>query len=81
MLGESGRLLLWELLHWHEHVFPVPGEPVTGRTTSVQLEILTSDARTVWCGPRRLAPAGLRMEQTCVQKMLLGGDIEPSDSP
>ena len=43
-LGEAGRLLLRELLHRYEHVFPAPGEPVTGRTTSVQHEILTSDA-------------------------------------
>ena len=79
-LGEAGRLLLRELLHLYEHVFPALGEPVTGRTTSVQHEILTSDARPVRCGPRRLAPAGLRTEQTCVQEMLLGGQIEPSDS-
>ena len=49
---------------------------MTGRTTSVQHELLTSDAR-----PRRLAPAGLRTEQTCVQEMLHVGQIEPSDSP
>ena len=54
---------------------------MTGRTTSVQHEILTPDARPVHCGPRRLAPAGLRTEQKCVQDMLLGGQIEPSDSP
>ena len=54
---------------------------MTGRTTSVQHEILTLDARPVRCGPRRLAPAGLRTEQQCVQEMLLGGQIEPSDSP
>ena len=54
---------------------------MTGQTTSVQHEILTSDARPVRCGPRRLAPAGLRTEQTCVQEMLHGGQIEPSDSP
>ena len=80
-LGEAGRLLLRELLHRYEHVFPAPGEPVTGRTTSVQHEILTSDARPVRCGPRRLAPAGLRTEQTCVKEMFLGCQIEPSDSP
>ena len=80
-LGESGRQLLRELLYRYKHVFPAPGEPVTGRTTSVQHEILTSDARPVRCGPRRLAPAGLRTEQTCVQEMLLGGQIEPSDIP
>ena len=54
---------------------------MTGRTTSGQHEILTPDARPVRCGPRRLAPAGLRTEQKCVQDMLLGGQIEPSDSP
>ena len=80
-LGESGRRLLCELLHRYKHIFPAPGEPVTGRTTSVQHEILTSDARPVRCGPRRLAPAGLQTEQTCVQEMLLGGQIELSDSP
>ena len=46
-LGEAGRRLLHELLHRYKHVFPAPGEPVTGRTTSVQHEILTSDARPV----------------------------------
>ena len=80
-LGEAGRRLLRDLLHRYKHVFPAPGEPVTGRTTSVQHEILTSDAWPVRCGPRRLAPAGLRTEQTCVKEMLLGGQIKPSDSP
>ena len=61
--------------------FPAPGEPVTGRTTRVQHDIITTDARPVRCGPRRLAPAGLRKEQTCVKEMLDGGQIEPSDSP
>ena len=51
-LGEAGRRLLRELLHLHRHVFPALGEPVTGCTTSVQHEILTSDARPVRCGPR-----------------------------
>ena len=80
-LGDTGRQSLRELLHRYEHVFPAPGEPVTGRTKSVQHEIVTKDARPVRCGPRRLAPAGLRKEQDCVQEMLTGGQIEPSDSP
>ena len=80
-LGESGHQLLRELLHKYEHVFPAPGEPVTGRTKSVQHEIETNEARPVRCGPRRLAPAGLRREQDCVKEMLSGGQIEPSDSP
>ena len=55
--------------------------PVTGRTTTVQHAIETNDARPVRCGPRRLAPAGLRTEQTCNKEMLEGGQIEPSDNP
>ena len=55
-LGEGGRRLLRDLLHRYKHVFPAPGEPVTGRTTSVQHEIQMSDARPVRCGPRRLVP-------------------------
>ena len=76
-LGETGRRLLRDLLHRYEHVFPAPGEPVTGRTTSVQHEIITSDARPICCGPRRLAPAGLRTEQECVRDMLLGVRSNP----
>ena len=80
-LGDAGRQQLRDLLFHYRHVFPAPGEPVTGRTTSVQHGIVMTDARPVRCGPRRLAPAGLRKEQSCVQEMLHGGQIEPSDSP
>ena len=80
-LGDTGRQSLRDLLHKYEHVFPAPGEPVTGRSKSVQHEIEINDARPVRCGPRRLAPAGLRREQDCVREMLSGGQIEPSDSP
>ena len=80
-LGETGRRLLRDLLHRYEHVFPAPGEPVTGRTKSVQHEIITKDTRLIHCGPHRLAPAGLRTEQEFVKDMLTGGQIEPSDSP
>ena len=62
-------------------MFPAPGEPVTGCTTTVQHEIETNDARPVRRGPRRLAPAGLRTVQTCIKEMLEGGQIEPSDIP
>ena len=57
------------------------GEPVTGCTMAVQHDIETSDARPIRCGPRWLAPASLRTEQTCIKEMLEGGQIEPSDSP
>ena len=56
-LGDAGRQLLRDLLLHYRHVFPALGEPVTGRTTSVQHEIITSDSRPVRCGPRLLAPA------------------------
>ena len=80
-LGDTGRQSLRDLLHRYEHVFPAPGEPVTGRSKSVQHDIVTKYGRPVRCGPRRLAPAGLRKEQECVKDMLTGGQIEPSDSP
>ena len=80
-LGEPGRQLLRDLLLRYRHVFPAPGEPVTGRTSTVQHDIVTTDAQPVRCGPKRLAQAGLRKEQTCVREMLEGGQIEPSDSP
>ena len=54
---------------------------MTGRTTTVQHDIENNDTWPVQCGPRRLAPAGLRTEQICIKEMLEGGQIEPSDSP
>ena len=80
-MAETGRRLLRDLLHRYELVFPGLGEPITGRTKSTKHEIITKDARPIRCGPRRLAPAGLRTEQECVKDMLIGGQIEPSDSP
>ena len=62
-LRDTSRQLLRELLHRYEHVFPALGEPVTGRLKSVQHEIETKEGRPVRCGPRRLAPAGLRRER------------------
>ena len=80
-LGREGRMTLRNILYQYAHVFPAPEEPVTGRTTTVQHEIETNDARPVRCGPRRLTPADLRTEQTCIKEMLEGGQIEPSDGP
>ena len=51
-LGDTGRQSLRELLLRYEHVFPAPGDPVTGRTKLVQHEIITKDARPVRCGPK-----------------------------
>ena len=80
-LGLEGRAKVQTILHQYAHVFPAPGEPVTGRTTAVRHEIETNDARPFRCGPRQLDLAGLWSEQTCIREMLTGGQIEPSDSP
>ena len=80
-LGVDGRTTLMDILHKHSHVFPAPGDPVTRRTQVVRHKIDTNGAWPICCGPRCLAPAGLRTEQECVRDMLDGGQIEPSDSP
>ena len=76
-LGEEGRATLRTILIKYAHVIPAPGEPVTGRTTAVQHDIETNGARPVRCGPRRLAPAGLRTEQTWIKDMLEGVKLSP----
>ena len=43
-LGVEGRATLTDLLHKYSHVFPAPGDPVTGRTHVVQHEIETNSA-------------------------------------
>ena len=80
-LGMDGRAALTDILHRYSYVFLAPGDPVTGCTQVVRHEIITNNARLICCGPRRLAPAGLRMEQNCVRDMPDGGQIEMSDSP
>ena len=77
-LRPEGRARLRTILHQYAHVSPAPGEPVTGHTMAVRHDIGTQSARPVRCGSRRLAPAGLRTEQTCIRQMLEGGQIEPS---
>ena len=72
-LGQEGRTTLRNILHKYTHVFPTPGELVTGHITAVQHDIESNGARPVLCGPRRLAPAGLRTEHTCIKEMLEGG--------
>ena len=71
-LGDAGRQQLRNLLFRYSQVFPAPGEPVTGRTTAVQHDIIMTDARPVRCGPRRLAPAGLNgSTRFCVDYRIL----------
>ena len=45
-LGDAGRQRLRDFLFRYRHVFPAPGEPVTGRTTTVQHDIIMTDACT-----------------------------------
>ena len=76
-LGDFGRQSLRNLLHKYEHVFPAPGEPVTGRSKSVQHEIEIKDARPVrldradW---RRLVSEGNR---TVSEKCYLVDRLNP----
>ena len=70
-LGEKGRATLRDILLKYVHVFPAPGD---------RNDIETNGARSVSCGPRHLALIGLRTEQECINNMLDGGQIEPSDS-
>ena len=58
-LGAEGRTAFTDLLYEYNHVFPTPGDPVTGRTQEVRHEIETNGTRPVRCRPRHLAPAGL----------------------
>ena len=61
-----------------------PGEPLTGRTTSVQHEIITSDGRPIMLWASSIG-AGRTADRAGVCQRhvtwLLGGQIEPSDSP
>ena len=58
-LGIEGRAALTALFHKYTHVFPAPGDLVTGRTQVVGHEVETNGARPIRCGSRHLAPAGL----------------------
>ena len=41
----------------------------------------TGDSPPIRCAPRRMSPQKIKQEETCVEEMLTGGQIEPSDSP
>ena len=78
-LGDAGRQLLRDLLFRCRHVFPAPEEPVTGRTTAVQHDIIMTDARPF---SLRAHDGWLRPDsENNRQEMLHGGQIEPRDSP
>ena len=43
-LSDAGRQLLRDLIFRYRHIFPALGEPVTGRTMTMQHDIITTDA-------------------------------------
>ena len=62
-------------------LFPVPGSALTGHTDAVEHTIDTGDSPPIRCAPRGLSPQRIKQEEACVEEMLSGGQIEPSDSP
>ena len=62
-------------------LFPTPGSTLTGHTDAVEHNIDTGDSQPVRCAPRRMSSQKIKREETCVEEMLSGGQIEPSDSP
>ena len=62
-------------------LFPMPGSALTGHTHAVEHTIDTGENPPIWCAPRRMSPQKIKQEETCVEDMLSGGQIEPSDSP
>ena len=62
-------------------LFPTPGSTLTGHTDVVEHNIDTGDSQPVRCAPRRMSSQKIKWEETCVEEMLSGGQIEPSESP
>ena len=62
-------------------LFPILGSALTGHTEAVEHTIDTGDSPPVRCAPRRMSPQKIKQEEVCVDEMLSGGQIEPSDSP
>ena len=62
-------------------LFPIPGSALTGHTDAVEHTIDIGDNKPVRCAPRRMSPQKIKQEEVCVDEMLSGGQIEPSDSP
>ena len=61
-------------------LFPTPGSTLTGHTDAVEHNIDTGDSQPVRCAPRRMSSQKIKREETCVEEMLAGGQIEPSES-
>ena len=79
-LEDIQRGQLAETLLEFVDLFPVPGSALTGHTDAVEHAIDTGDSLPICCAPRRMSPK-IKQEEACVEEMLTGGQIEPSDSP
>ena len=62
-------------------LFPVPGSALTGHTEAVEHTIDTGDSLPIRCALRKMSLQKIKQEEACVEEMLTGGQIEPSDSP
>ena len=62
-------------------LFPIPGSALTGHTDAVEHTIDTGESSPICCAPRRMSPPKIKHKEACVEEMLSGGQIEPSDSP
>ena len=80
-LDDSQRGQLANTLLQFVDLFPVPGSALTGHTDAVEHTIDTGDSPPIRCAPWRMSPQKIKQEETCVEEMLTGGQIEPSDSP
>ena len=80
-LDDSQKGQLANTLLQFVDLFPVPGSALTGHTDAVEHTIDTGDSPPIRCAPRRMSPQKIKQEEACVEEMLTGGQIEPSDSP
>ena len=80
-LDDLQRGQLAETLLEFVDLFPVPGSALTGHTEAVEHTIDTGDSLPIRCALRRMSPQKIKQEEACVEEMLTGGQIKPSDSP
>ena len=80
-LSDSHKGQLANTLLEFVDLFPVPGSALIGHTDAVEHTIDTGDSSPIRCAPRHMSPQKIKQEDACVEEMLSGGQIEPSDSP
>ena len=80
-LGDLQRGRLTETLLEFVDLFPVPGSALTGHTEAVEHTIDTGVSLPIRCALRKMSPQKIKQEEACIEEMLTGGQIEPSDSP